>query len=65
MDDAALKAAIGDSMVAVLATGVVKLYKADKSNWVEATGDGVGQLVWCTDIDGTQFMKVRVSPGHI
>ena len=59
MDDSTLKAAIGESVLAIMAKGIVQVFIAEKSCWVEPAGGGVGQLVWCSYIDGAQFMKVQ------
>ncbi|KAL1526331.1 hypothetical protein AB1Y20_015045 [Prymnesium parvum] len=64
MDDSVLKAAIGDMII--LEKGVVMMYRAEKSSWVQPPGGGLGMLVWCTDMsDNSQYFKLlRLGDGR-
>lgn len=58
MDESLLNSAIGG--MDVLAKGIVMMYRAENSSWVELSGGGLGMLVWCADLkgDGSQFFKL-------
>ncbi|KAL3931465.1 MAG: hypothetical protein SGPRY_001115 [Prymnesium sp.] len=64
MEESLLKAAIGEMVV--IGRGVVMVYRADKSSWTELAGGGLGMLVWCTDMDSSQYFKLlRLEDGKV
>eukprot|EP00966_Prymnesium_polylepis_P267093 6170445-Prymnesium_polylepis.1 len=64
MDEAAIAQVIGD--MTIIAKAVVKLYRGGKSGWTEWRGGGVGVLVWCATLQGTQFFKlIRLADGML